>query len=287
MRHTGWMAVAVVGLAGGLALASGPGGGIRVEGTIAEINAEAQQLVVSGTTVQVTENTVIKQNGRAVAFEGLSVGLTVAACGTMPEDVLIANRVTVKACQNVAVAAGIKAPWRNTAKLQARVPLSPAEADGLVFMREEEKLARDVYLTLAEQWQVRIFSNIAASEQTHMDSIYTLLVRYGIPDPVAGMGVGEFATEHFQTLYTDLVASGSESLAGGLQAGATIEEIDIVDLVEKLADATHPDIRRVYQNLEQASENHLRAFVGQLAALGIVYEPQYLDPEWYAQIIGG
>jgi hypothetical protein len=221
-----------------------------------------------------------------LGFEDLTVGVTVAVCGTMQDDVLIANRITVKARRR-AVAAGTKREWQYGATPVAPAPLSPAEVEGLVFMREEEKLARDVYLTLAEQWPVSIFSNIAASEQRHMDSVHTLLVRYDVPDPVAGMGVGEFASEEFQDLYADLVASGSTSLAGALTVGATIEEIDIIDLVEKLEDATHRDIQRVYQNLEKASENHLRAFVGRLAALGTVYEPQYLDSEWYAQIIGG
>ena len=167
------------------------------------------------------------------------------------------------------------------------VPLSAAEQDGLVFMREEEKLAHDVYVTLYAQWNTPIFSNIAASEQTHMDSIRTLLVRYNVPDPVAGMGVGQFATEHFQTLYADLVALGSQSLINALTVGATIEEIDIVDLFDKLEDVAHQDIQRVYQNRERGSENHLRAFVGQLANRGVIYEPQYLDPELYQQIIGG
>jgi len=292
MRNTGWMAMLIVGLAGGLAWACSPGDGTSIEGTIEEINAEVQQLVVAGTTVQVTEDTVIKKNGQVLAFEDLTVGLTVAVCGTMEDDVLIAHRITVKSCR-AACSTGPNWQWQYgkapaaPALSVAPAPLTPEEVEGLVFMREEEKLARDVYLTLAEQWDVPIFLNIAASEQTHMNAIYTLLVRYDVPDPVAGMEVGEFATEEFQTLYAALVASGGESLAGALTAGATIEEIDIIDLVEKLEDATHRAIRRVYQNLERASENHLRAFVGQLAALGTVYEPQYLDPEWYAEIIGG
>ncbi len=76
-------------------------------------------------------------------------------------------------------------------------------------------------------------------------------------------------------------------MINALTVGATIEEIDIVDLFDRLEDVTHQDIQRVYQNLERGSENHLRAFVGQLASRGVTYEPQYLDPEFYQQIIGG
>ena len=165
------------------------------------------------------------------------------------------------------------------------VPLSEQEQSDLLFMREEEKLARDVYLTLSAKWKTPIFSNIASSEQNHMDSILTLLNRYGVADPVAGMGVGEFATEHFQTLYAELVAWGNQSLVDALKVGCAIEEIDIIDLWNCMAATTHQDVLRVYQNLEAASENHLRAFVGQLASRGVTYEPEYLTDEQYQQII--
>jgi hypothetical protein len=172
------------------------------------------------------------------------------------------------------------------AGVQARVvPLSDQEKSDLLYMREEEKLARDVYLAMSSSWKTPIFANIAQSEQTHMDSVATLLARYGLPDPVAGMAAGQFATEKFQTLYAELVAKGSQSLVDALAVGATIEEIDIIDLWNCLAATTHTDIRRVYGNLEAGSENHLRSFVGQLAGRGVTYQPQYLTPEQYQKII--
>jgi hypothetical protein len=298
MRHAGWMGLAVVLMVGSLAWA-GPGGGTRIEGTITAIDAEALQIMVDGMTVQVTPDTLIKRGAQTIAFTDLAVDMTVAACGILDDSgVLVASRINVKFCQAAApqvpaVGVGsvslpaVKAAGAGAVGVAGVVPLSPAEIEGLLSMREEEKLARDVYLTLSAQWPVAVFANIAQSEQTHMDSIRTLLVRYGLADPVAGMGVGQFASPHFQALYDELVASGGESLIAALTVGATIEEIDIVDLFDNLADATHQDIRRVYQNLEKGSENHLRAFVGQLASRGVVYEPQYLDPELYQQIIGG
>jgi hypothetical protein len=115
--------------------------------------------------------------------------------------------------------------------------------------------------------------------------VAALLARYGIADPVAGMAVGQFATEHFQTLYTDLVAKGTLSLVDALEVGAVIEEIDIIDLFDCKAATTHQDIARVYTNLEAASENHLRAFVGQLAGRGVTYLPQYLTQEQYDAVL--
>ena len=75
--------------------------------------------------------------------------------------------------------------------------LSQLEIDGLKFMREEEKLARDVYLALYEYWQLPIFSNIAGSESTHMEAVLTLLEKYEIADS-ASSEIGKFNTENFQ-----------------------------------------------------------------------------------------
>jgi hypothetical protein len=287
MRHAAWTVGLVLALAGSVALAANPAcplNGTRIEGAISAIDLPAQQLVVADTTVQVTAQTIIKKNGRTIAFSDLVVGMTVAACGTVQDGVLVARQVTVKSCQTTAVASAVVTAPVQSARV---VPLSAAEQEGLLFMREEEKLARDVYITLGAQWNVSVFANIVKSEQTHMDAILTLLTRYGVADPVAGLGVGEFATEHFQTLYADLIAEGSASLTAALAVGAQIEEIDILDLETRLAATTHADVLRVYGNLEQASENHLRAFVTQLAKRGVVYEPQYLDADQYAEIIGG
>jgi hypothetical protein len=168
------------------------------------------------------------------------------------------------------------------------VELSAAEAEGLIYMREEEKLARDVYLTLYDQWGVPIFQNIAGSEQAHMDSILMLLDQYGLADPAADNGAGEFDNPLFQSLYEQLVAQGSLSQADALKVGATIEDLDIVDLEERLAQTDNEYIIQVYSNLLAGSENHLRAFVSNLERqTGEEYQPVYLDQDAYQAIISG
>jgi hypothetical protein len=166
--------------------------------------------------------------------------------------------------------------------------LSEDEAEGLLFMREEEKLARDVYLALYEEWGVQIFQNIARSEQTHMDALLTLIERYGLADPAAGRDAGDFANQELQHLYDQLVAQGGESLEAALRVGAAIEEIDILDLEEEIALTDKADIELVYDNLMKGSRNHLRSFVRTLSRqTGVTYEPQYLSPEAYEAIVGG
>ncbi|MHB9033320.1 MAG: DUF2202 domain-containing protein [Anaerolineae bacterium] len=160
--------------------------------------------------------------------------------------------------------------------------LDAAEQADLLYMREEEKLARDVYQAFYELWGQPTFANIAAGEQQHMDAMLTLLERYGLPDPAAGTAAGEFTNADLQSLYTALVAQGSQSLADALRVGAAIEEIDVRDLRAALTNTTRADIQQAYTNLELASGNHLRAFTRVLASqTGESYVPQYLDQEAY------
>jgi hypothetical protein len=140
------------------------------------------------------------------------------------------------------------------------VSLSAAEEATLTFMREEEKLARDVYISMFETWEDRIFSNIAVSEQRHMDALLQLLVKYGVSDPATGLAVGEFKNPELQQAYTDLVAQGEMSLQDALRVGRLIEEMDIEDLLAAIDETDKIDLNRVYSNLLNGSYNHLRAF---------------------------
>ncbi len=164
--------------------------------------------------------------------------------------------------------------------------LTQEEMDGLIYMREEEKLAHDVYAVLFSQWQLPIFQNISGSEATHTNAVQILLDRYGLEDPTSGKAVGEFTNPTLQALYTQLVAQGSQSLGDALRVGAAIEEIDILDLETHLAQTSREDILLVYGNLEKGSRNHLRAFTSILERqTGEQYEPQYLSPQAYDAII--
>ena len=142
--------------------------------------------------------------------------------------------------------------------------LSIEEEQGLIYMREEEKLAHDVYISLYQTWGLNIFQNIANSEATHTAAIKALLDRYGIPDPVGNNPAGVFTNPDLQALYTQLVADGSKSLVDALKVGIAIEELDIRDLQSHLAETDNPEVELVYGNLMRGSQNHLRAFTSTL-----------------------
>lgn len=161
--------------------------------------------------------------------------------------------------------------------------LSPDEVAAINLMREEEKLARDVYLHLYEKWDLRIFWNIAGSEQRHMDAIGVLITKYEMDDP-AMKKAGDFSKD-FKALYKELTTLGEESLVHALTVGATIEDLDIYDLKAELKLVDNIDIRTVFQNLLAGSENHMRAFNRQLSANGIEYTAQYISPGELEEIL--
>lgn len=168
------------------------------------------------------------------------------------------------------------------------IPLTAEETAGLLAMREEEKLAHDVYVTLYQVWGQPTFQNIAASEQTHMDALKTLLTRYGVADPVAELAPGVFATPATQALYDQLVTQGQASLADALKVGAAIEELDILDLEKYAAQTGHADLQQVYTNLRQGSISHLRAFASTWERqTGATYQPQSLSQTAYQALISG
>ncbi len=164
-------------------------------------------------------------------------------------------------------------------------PLVAEDAASLLWMREEEKLARDVYRRLYDQWRDPIFANIAKSEQRHFDALGTLIGTYQLTDPASQFD-GAFAQVELQDLYSTLVGTGMTSLVSALTVGATIEDLDIRDLQEAIDATTNPNLKATYGKLLDGSKNHLRAFASRLQLMGVEYTPQYIDAVLYDSIIG-
>ena len=157
--------------------------------------------------------------------------------------------------------------------------LNAGEINGLLIMREEEKLAHDVYITLYNKWKLNIFQNISKSELTHTEAVKYLIERYKLEDPVKDLSVGVFTNKEFTDLYKNLITKGNVSLLDALQVGATIEDLDIKDLKDHYLKTDNQDIKVVYSNLEKGSRNHIRAFSKQIERNGGVYRAQYLTQE--------
>ena len=135
--------------------------------------------------------------------------------------------------------------------------ITEKQKSDLVFMYQEEKLARDVYTYFSKIYDLKVFGNIAKSEENHMEQIETLLKTYKIPVPK--LKVGEFSDKELKVLYDKLIKQGKTSEKEALKVGILIEDKDIADLKEKIKNSPE-DIKFVYSNLLKGSENHKKAF---------------------------
>lgn len=157
------------------------------------------------------------------------------------------------------------------------------EKSNLLFMYEEEKMARDTYLYLYQKWQLVEFANIQKSEQSHMNAVENLLIKYKIDYPK--LAVGQFQNQDLQNLYNQLILQGNNSAIEALKVGATIEEVDINDLKNLSKTTTNTLILKVYSNLMCGSRNHLRAFSSALKLQNVIYIPQFISQADYDAII--
>ena len=162
--------------------------------------------------------------------------------------------------------------------------LSLQEEEDLKFSREEEKLARDVYLFSYTKYGNTIFNNIAKSEQRHMDQVLVLLNDYQISDP-ASSEIGVFSNQELQELYNELISKSNISLIEAFEVGAIIEDLDINDLNILESRTEKSDLLYVYNSLECGSRNHLRSYINQLKLNNTEYNPEYISITDFNEII--
>jgi hypothetical protein len=167
--------------------------------------------------------------------------------------------------------AGANRPTTAVPAATALTPLSTEEIGTLLWMREEEKVARDVYIKMNEKWNAKIFARIAASEQKHCDAIAKKLALYGIEDPASDV-VGVFSAPELQAMYDTLMVQGAVSYLEALKVGVTIEEEDIADLEAAIAGTNAVPLEITYVHLLNGSENHLASFIKLLEREGVIYE---------------
>jgi len=184
---------------------------------------------------------------------------------------------------NIAYGEGILAlsGVQNATKIETP---GPGDVQGMRFIWEEEKTARDLYISFYNETNQSIFIDLERSEQNHMDQVKSIMERYGVSTPVPDQGALENQT--LIQIYTDLLSRGNRSGEEALMAAATFEEISIIDLQKEIAATDNQEVIAVYQGLLAGSRKHLRSYVNDLKEQGIAYTPQYLSKAEFDDIIG-
>jgi hypothetical protein len=144
---------------------------------------------------------------------------------------------------------------------ETTVMLTEEQKDMLFYIYQEEKVARDVYITLGNIYtDENTFAYIQLSEQRHMDSARGLCEKYGVStEGVDEDAVGSFVLPVLQELYDTCVSEGEKSLLDALKIGELIEVTDIEDL-EHASVGMPEDVVSVYESLKEGSLSHLDAF---------------------------
>jgi hypothetical protein len=208
-------------------------------------------------------------------------GISLSSCNSRDElsPGIITNLVTVDDEGTTLI---------NSADLKALATGSDAitgsQSDWLKFMREEEKLAHDLYVAFGEIYTTPVFKNIPRAELNHMNAVLTILATYSIEDP-ASTENGVFNNADLQALYNTLLAQGKTSLVEALKVGALVEETDILDLAKVYELTPGDDLTAMTEALMLGSRNHLRAFARVLKVNGVDYTPVALSLDDYTAIV--
>ena len=165
----------------------------------------------------------------------------------------------------------------------ALAALTAREKDGLLFIWEEEKAARDLYNGLYEKNNMTIFLDLVRSESSHMDQARSVMEKHGLAVPPDEPGI--FQNQTLQEMHDQLLAEGLQSDQDALTVAAVFEEISIVDLEKELSASQADDVRTVYEGLLAGSRKHLRSYVSDLEDQGIEYQPRYLEAEEFQEIV--
>jgi hypothetical protein len=148
-----------------------------------------------------------------------------------------------------------------TPAVTASTAVDAAVAKQLTYLREEERLARDVYTALYELYpDATSFSRIANAEQRHFDSMGLMLSRHGLADPSSGLSAGTYANDTLTKLSAQLMTQAKVSVNEAYKVGVAIEQTDIADLKTGLAGNVPADVKAAYTYLQVGSDNHLASF---------------------------
>ncbi|NTV27999.1 MAG: DUF2202 domain-containing protein [Methanothrix sp.] len=200
----------------------------------------------------------------------------------------LSNNPEISFKHNVAYGEGIMTLTGGQAMTSAATAtaatITSREKEGMLFIWEEEKAARDLYMSLYDKNNLTIFMNLVRSEQSHMDQAKAIIDKYGLAIPGNGEQ-GVFQNKTLQKIHDDLQAEGLRSDQDALMVAAAFEEISIMDLEKEISATKTEDIRVVYQGVLAGSRKHLRSYVADLQGRGIQYAPKYLSKSEFEETI--
>lgn len=210
------------------------------------------------------------------------IGLLTISCSQSEGVEENASSQTLLAVESDGVSAITRAAISNIFTVTSA--LNADEIEFLYAVREDEKLAHDVYSVFADKYPTAPqIGRIMNAESTHMAAVDSLFKYYEI-DYVPTTEVGVFASPERQEQFNTLSAQSS-TLVEAFKTMAFIEEEGIAAYNAVVGDIENVNIKLVIEHLTKASGNHLKAVDRQIKSLGETYTPTVLTQEDYDAII--
>jgi len=159
----------------------------------------------------------------------------------------------------------------NGSSTAASATSSSSVKKSLAFMYEEERLAKEVYLSVYKKQPVQQLYRIATNSETrHISAVESLARKYGVA--ISPQRVGRYRNSHIQSLFNTLYKKGIRSTKDALQVGCMVEVTDINDLnkyIYQAQQAGASDVLQTYEFLRKGSYNHYWAFDKGLKSIGV------------------
>lgn len=170
-----------------------------------------------------------------------------------------------------------------TPAFDSTADLTTDEIEFIYAVREDEKIARDLYFSFFRNFGLKTFENIGKAEDNHIKATEKLFDYYEIDYPALSAN-GKFEDASRQKLFDSLLLKGTPELEA-FKVMALLEESNIVEYGEVLKSIVNPNIKLVIENLAKASANHFKAAIRQITALGGTYAPALMTQEQYRALI--
>ena len=153
--------------------------------------------------------------------------------------------------------------------------LSNFEKQGLVSLLETQKMHRDVYTWINDQFPSAVFTSLAESDGKYMELLSVKLDKYGIQNPTLDKLPGEFESHEVQNQYNEFVRLSFGDLKAMIENARVMEE-SMISLVrdQQLNLSGNDDLRQIYGDLIQESISQLNTLNDNMKGLIHIYAPK-------------
>ncbi|UPT78558.1 DUF2202 domain-containing protein [Sulfurovum sp. XGS-02] len=134
--------------------------------------------------------------------------------------------------------------------------LTEEQKDMLFFIYQEEKVARDVYITLGKMYKnENTFRSMQITEQRHLECAKELCDIYGVDTSSMDESViGAFESPLLKMLYDAYIEKGKSSLRDALEMAEFIGASD-TEMIEHASIGMPNDVVSVYEKLKKGNMN--------------------------------